>query len=194
MTRVLTVCVVVVAACGGKQAEQDECATTISGSLDRAKPDLKNEAAKAREVADVLDQMKAIMAKRCREDRWSKAALACLKASTDTDSAKACQSEHLTKEQHDKLLFAVATFRRPGKEAPAVTSALAKLSEFRDRMCKCTDRDCVDTVSKEMTEWGVEAAKAGPAPKLDKGETKLSARLGEEIAECTNQVIAGSGK
>lgn len=193
MVRVLTVCVLV-AACGGTKSEQDECATTISGSLDRAKPDLKNEAAKAREVANVLEQMKAIMAKRCREDRWSSAALACLRASTDTESAKACQSEHLTKEQHDKLLFDVSTYRRPGKEAPAVTSALAKMAEFRDRICTCTDRDCVDTVTKEMTAWGVEAAKAGPTPALDKGETKLSARLGEEIAECTKQALSGSGK
>lgn len=193
MGRGLVFGLLVVAGCGGK-SDEDRCATVTSAGLDRSKPDLKDQASKDPLVRKALARLKEVMATRCREDHWSAAALSCLEAAKDTPASQTCFGDHLTKEQHDKLLLGMSTMKVDGKES-AAAPALAKMSEFRDRMCTCKDQACVDAINKDMTEWGAqEAAKAKGEVKMDSSEKKLATRIGEEIGECTLRALTGSGK
>lgn len=167
----------------------DECAAIPGASLDRSKPDLLARAATDPAVGKAVDFLKDVMAARCRDDRWSPAALACIKASPDKDGFQACQREHLTEEQRNKLLHAVATAERPGKES-AAAPALAKMGQFRDQICACADRACVDAVTNELTVWAATQASSGASSKMDAAETRLSARIGEDIAACTTRALS----
>ena len=74
--------------------------------------------------------------------------------------------------------------------------AIAKMTDFKDKMCKCADKACADKVTEEMTKWGQEAAKAGAdkQEKISEEETKKMASVTEEMTKCmTKAMMAGAG-
>ena len=43
-------------------------------------------------------------------------------------------------------------------------AAMAKMSEFKDKMCACKDTACAQKVSEEMTKWSADQAKDQKEP------------------------------
>lgn len=56
---------------------------------------------------EMLSNLKAVLANRCAEDRWSAAALACFGGASNDEQMRQCQYQHLTQEQKDKVERAV---------------------------------------------------------------------------------------
>ena len=73
--------------------------------------------------------------------------------------------------------------------------ALAKMTEFKDKMCKCADKACTDKVTEEMTKWGQDMAKeAGDKPAApSEDDAKKLASITEEMTKCmTKAMMAGA--
>jgi hypothetical protein len=49
--------------------------------------------------------------------------------------------------------------RQVSDERSLIAQAIAKLGNFADDMCACTDKTCADQVSQEMTRWSTEMSK-----------------------------------
>ncbi|HEY5925916.1 MAG TPA: hypothetical protein VIV11_29715 [Kofleriaceae bacterium] len=70
--------------------------------------------------------------------------------------------------------------------------AMAKMTEFKDRMCKCAEHDakCAQGVSDEMTKWSQEQAKnQKEPPKMSEEDTKKAAAIGEEMGKCMQKAM-----
>lgn len=90
------------------------------------------------------------------------------------------------------LLAAAGCSKKSGDGEGGATTALAKMSELRDEMCKCKDAACAEGVSEKMTAWNQEQAKSGKAPKMTEADQKRAAELGEAMGTCMQQAIAAS--
>lgn len=73
--------------------------------------------------------------------------------------------------------------------------AIAKQTEFRDKMCACKDRACTEKVTEELTRWGQEQAKASgdKAIKMSDDDMKKSAAVSGEMSACMTKVLAEVG-
>jgi hypothetical protein len=69
--------------------------------------------------------------------------------------------------------------------------AIAKMTEFKDKMCACKDKACTDKVSEDMTKWGQEQAKnAGDkAAAVSEEDTKKMAAVTEEMTKCMTKIM-----
>src|SRR5262245_52319154 len=77
--------------------------------------------------------------------------------------------------------------------------AMAKMTEFKDEMCKCKDAKCAQDVSDKMTKWSQEQSKnAKEPPKMSEEDQKKAAAIGEEMGKCMQTAMsagmAGSGE
>jgi hypothetical protein len=82
--------------------------------------------------------------------------------------------------------------KKKGNDSAA---AMAKMTEFKDQMCKCAEHDtkCAQTVSDAMTKWSQEQAKnQKEPPKMSEEDTKKAAAIGEEMGKCM-QAAMGAG-
>ncbi|HEY0193596.1 MAG TPA: hypothetical protein VGC42_20910 [Kofleriaceae bacterium] len=74
---------------------------------------------------------------------------------------------------------------------------ISKMTDFKDKMCKCADKACADKVTEEMTKWGQEQAKNAGADKdakVSEEDTKKIAAVTEEMTKCmTKAMMAGAG-
>jgi hypothetical protein len=65
---------------------------------------------------------------------------------------------------------------------------MAKMTEFKDQMCKCTDKGCADKVNEAYMKWGQDMAKeAGEnkePPKMSEEDMKKNADVAKAYAEC----------
>jgi hypothetical protein len=72
---------------------------------------------------------------------------------------------------------------------------IARMEEFQDAMCGCTDKACADRVQDEMTTWGSEAARK--SSKWDKPDPAMVKKAGEimtKYTECMTKLMsAGMG-
>jgi hypothetical protein len=68
---------------------------------------------------------------------------------------------------------------------------LAKMTEFKDQMCKCTDRACADNVTAAMTKWTTDNAKAGADKNATASEedTKKMTAVTEEMSKCMQKLM-----
>jgi len=74
----------------------------------------------------------------------------------------------------------------------AKEAAFVKMEEFTTKMCACTDRECANTVSDEMTDWSKGAGK--PEPFTD-AEQKKAQEIGTKLGECmVNAMNGGSSE
>ena len=72
-------------------------------------------------------------------------------------------------------------------------AAMAKMTEFKDEMCKCKDAKCAQDVSEKMTKWSQEQAKnQKEPPKMSEADTKKAAALGEELGKCMQTAMAAT--
>lgn len=64
--------------------------------------------------------------------------------------------------------------------------ALAKLTVYKDQICACRDKACMDKVSEEMTAW----AKAQPDDGMTDDVTKQATAIGEQIGKCMVRITS----
>jgi hypothetical protein len=68
--------------------------------------------------------------------------------------------------------------------------AIAKMGEFKDKMCACKDKACTEKVTEEMTKWGQEQAKGGDKDaKVSEEDTKKMAAVTEEMTKCMTKIM-----
>lgn len=95
------------------------------------------------------------------------------------------------------LAFAVAmtlmTFGCKKKGgADGAGEAMAKMTEFKDEMCKCKDARCAQDVSARMTAWTQEQAKGQPA-RMSDADIKKAQQIGEELGTCMAKAMTAAG-
>lgn len=70
--------------------------------------------------------------------------------------------------------------------------AMAKMTEFKDEMCKCTDAKCAQDVSDKMTKWSQEQSKTQKEPpKMNEADTKRAQEIGEQMGKCMQTAMSG---
>src|SRR6185503_9713786 len=63
----------------------------------------------------------------------------------------------------------------------------ARMAAFKDKMCGCKDKACIDQVTAEMAKWS--ADHRGDTPdKTSEADQKKIAAISEEITKCMTQV------
>lgn len=71
--------------------------------------------------------------------------------------------------------------------------ALQHMGQFRDAMCKCTDKPCADGVTEQMTRWGQEAARSGRgSERITEDDTKAMAAITEEMIKCMTAAMTAN--
>jgi hypothetical protein len=89
-------------------------------------------------------------------------------------------------------LFSVGACKKKG--GGDAGEAVAKMTEFKDEMCKCKDKACADKVQEGMTKWSTDmAAKAGDKkepPKQDEAMMKKMTEVGTQYGECMTKAMS----
>lgn len=92
-------------------------------------------------------------------------------------------------------LFTVGACKKKG--GGDAGEAVAKMTEFKDEMCKCKDKACADKVQESMTKWSTEmAGKQGDKKdKPDEATMKKMTEVGQAYGECmTKAMSAGAAE
>jgi hypothetical protein len=91
------------------------------------------------------------------------------------------------------VAMAFVSFGCKKKGGGGAGEAMAKMTEFKDEMCKCKDAKCAQDVSDKMTKWSQEQSKnQKEPPKMSEEDTKKAAAIGEEMGKCM-QAAMGAG-
>jgi hypothetical protein len=70
--------------------------------------------------------------------------------------------------------------------------ALAKMTEFKDRLCACKDKACADAVSQELSKWMSDVASTGPKSEAPtKEQEEKMGDVAKQLGECSAKL---SGK
>jgi hypothetical protein len=69
---------------------------------------------------------------------------------------------------------------------------MGQMKEFKDKMCTCKDKACVDKVNEEMTKWSTENASKNKDEKPSEEDMKEGAAIGQEMAKCMQKAM-GAG-
>jgi hypothetical protein len=81
--------------------------------------------------------------------------------------------------------------KRKGKGS--FEDALAKMTEFKDRICACADKPCAQKVTDDMTAWSQEMAKNAGDMKPDDvspDDAKKMAEISKRMGDCSMKVMA----
>jgi hypothetical protein len=94
--------------------------------------------------------------------------------------------------------MALASFGCKKKDgAGGSGEAMAKMTEFKDKMCACKDAACAKSVSDEMTKWSQDQAGKTKEPvKMSEADQKKATEIGTAMGECMQKAsmpAAGSG-
>jgi hypothetical protein len=65
------------------------------------------------------------------------------------------------------------------------------MRDFKDKMCACKDKACIDAVVEQMTKWSQENAKEHE-DKPSEEDMKQGAALGQEMAKCMQAAMSAS--
>jgi len=86
-------------------------------------------------------------------------------------------------------VLAVASFTGCKKKAGDSGAALSKMTEFKDKMCKCAegDMDCGKKVSDEMTKWSEAQPKAKEGTTV-KADPKME-EVTKSMIECSTKAM-----
>jgi hypothetical protein len=70
-------------------------------------------------------------------------------------------------------------------------AAMAKMTEFKDKMCACKDMACATKVTEEMTAWGQEQSKTQKEPpKMSEADTKKFAEVTDAMGKCMQTAMS----
>lgn len=142
----------------------------LLGACDSGKLTCKDAVVKARATVELGDSDVEAMIGACELHDWAGTMRSCV-ANAKTDAAlDACTN--------------------PGDLERTMT-ALAKMTEFADKMCACHDTTCAQKVSDEMTKWAQEQAtkQTRRPPKMSEQMTKRFTELGERLGKCMQQAM-----
>src|ERR1044071_2755569 len=70
------------------------------------------------------------------------------------------------------------------KGGSSAGAAMAKMTEFKDEMCKCKDAKCAQDVSDKMAKWSADNAKNEKDQKMSDADQKKAQAIGEELGKC----------
>ena len=92
-------------------------------------------------------------------------------------------------------LMAAAAFTSVGckKKGGGAGEAMAKMSEFKDKMCACKDAKCAQGVQEEMTKWSQDMAKNAGDKKpeaMSEEDTKKYSEATTQMAECAQKAMS----
>jgi hypothetical protein len=93
------------------------------------------------------------------------------------------------------VLAALSLLSFAGCKKKGGGDAIAKMTDFKDQMCKCADKACAEKVTEAMTKWGQDMAKEGgdKEAKISEEDTKKMASVTEEMTKCmTKAMMAGA--
>ncbi len=82
-----------------------------------------------------------------------------------------------------------------GNASADFDAAIAELERYRERMCKCEDVSCTDTVFKEFTTWRQEFRKGNATrPKPTPEQDRKGNDLNRQLMACKVQISMKAGK
>jgi len=92
------------------------------------------------------------------------------------------------------VLAALSLLSFAGCKKKGGSDVSAKMAEFRDQMCKCTDKACADKVMESMAKWTQDNAKEGnkEAAKPTEEDMKKMTAISEEYSKCMQKVMAAA--
>jgi hypothetical protein len=92
------------------------------------------------------------------------------------------------------VLAALSLLSFAGCKKKGGSDVAAKMGEFRDQMCKCTDKACADKVTESMAKWTQDNAKEGSkeAAKPTEEDMKKMTAISEEYSKCMQKVMTAS--
>src|SRR5262245_60607548 len=100
----------------------------------------------------------------------------------------------------NKITFAVVSalalmsFSACKKKSGDTGAAMAKMTEFKDEMCKCKDAKCAQDVSDKMNKWTQDQTKnQKEPPKMSDADQKKAASIGEELGKCMQTAMTAGG-
>jgi hypothetical protein len=70
---------------------------------------------------------------------------------------------------------------------------LGKMRSFKDKMCKCKDKACVEGVEKEMMEWAMKNMEKMKDMKPTKAQEEAADKIDDEMDKCKEKA-EGSGE
>ncbi|CAN5288852.1 hypothetical protein BH11MYX1_BH11MYX1_17870 [soil metagenome] len=87
------------------------------------------------------------------------------------------------------MSFAAVGCKKKGGQA----EAMAKMTDFKNRMCECKDNACATKVSDEMAKWGKEQTdnNKGESPKLSDEDQKKFSQVSEDMGKCMQKAMGG---
>lgn len=87
-------------------------------------------------------------------------------------------------------VLAVASFTGCKKKGGDSGAALAKTTEFKDKMCKCAegDAECAKKVTDEMTKWAEAQPKAKEGATPAKPDPKME-EVSKQLGECMQKAM-----
>jgi hypothetical protein len=80
------------------------------------------------------------------------------------------------------------------KKKGGAGDAMAKMSEFKDKMCACKDKKCADEVQDAMNKWSAENAKSAGDKKPEAPDEKTMKEMqevGTKYGECMAKAMSG---
>jgi hypothetical protein len=68
--------------------------------------------------------------------------------------------------------------------------AIATLERFADRMCQCTDVDCTQQVTDDMTVWAQDQVALNEDLRMTEQEQRHATQIATRLAECMQGAMA----
>jgi hypothetical protein len=93
-----------------------------------------------------------------------------------------------------KILIAlgsVALLAASGCGGGGADEAIGKLRGFKDKVCACKDKACVDNVEKEMMEWAMKNMEKMKDVKPTKAQDEAADKIQDEMEKCKEKVAGG---
>jgi hypothetical protein len=77
----------------------------------------------------------------------------------------------------------------PARDAKAL---LEEMARFRDVMCACTDKACVERTTQDLTRWGQELARddSRGAPKMTEDDARVAQEISEALGKCMASMLS----
>lgn len=93
-----------------------------------------------------------------------------------------------------KLLFAftsLALVTGSGCGGGGADEIIGKMRSFKDKMCKCTDKACVEGVEKEMMEWAMKNMEKMQkiAKTATKAQEEAADKIEDEMDKCKDKAM-----
>lgn len=92
-----------------------------------------------------------------------------------------------TYEEAEACLDKVEGADRPG----SADSILGTMREFKDKICACTEKGCVEKVETEMMEWAMKNMEKMKDVKPTKAQDEAADKIEDEMEKCKERIGGG---